>query len=138
MLRPHNITDILFSHEDEGYSVNVQGETPVDGYMVGGAIPSLVLKADEMYPFRATDKWLTEHWTLLNGEPGLYAGIWKDSETGLTYVDISRNVADLYTALAIASSRGEIAIWDVASAKEVRTEEESTWPLQSPRNAAKN
>lgn len=119
MLRPQEITNILFSHESEGYSVNVHGETPVDGYMVGGEVPSLILKADEMYPYLTTDKWLAEHKFTLN-TPGYYAGIWKDSETGLTYVDICRNVTDLYTALAIAENRGEIAIWDVASAKEVR------------------
>lgn len=123
MLRPHNITDILFSHEDEGYSVNVQGETPTDGYMVGGEVASLILKADEPKPMTATDAWLAEHEFTLS-LPGYYAGIWKDSETGLTYVDISRNVADLYTALAIATARGELAIWDVASEREVRTENE--------------
>lgn len=121
-MRPQEITDILFSHENEGYSVNVHGEAPVDGYMVGGEVPSLILPLDAWKPMHNTDEWLTEHWVLLNGEPGLYAGIWTDPETGKTYIDISRNVADLYTALAIADARGELAIWDVASAKEVRTE----------------
>lgn len=120
-MRPHNITDILFSHEREGYSVNINGEVPTDGYMVGGEVPSLILEGTEMYPFRVTDAWMGEHWALLS-QDGYYAGIWLDTETNKTYIDISRNVVDLYKALAIASSRGEIAIWDVAHGVEVRTE----------------
>ncbi len=120
-MRPQEITNILFSHEDEGYSVNVHGETPVDGYMVGGEVPSLILDEDERRPMTATDAWLAEHEFTLS-LPGYYAGIWKDSDTGLTYIDISRNVADLYSALAIADARGELAVWDVAHGVEVRTE----------------
>lgn len=122
-MRPHNITDILMGHSEDGYSVSVTGETPTDGYMVGGEVASLVIDESKNFqPFLTTDKWLEGCWDLLN-KPGYFAGIWTDSESGLVYVDISRNVADLYSALAIAASRGELAIWDVASAKEVRTEE---------------
>lgn len=120
-MRPFNITNVLMTHQDEGYSVNTELEVPTDGYMVGGEVPSLILKPDAMYPYLTTDKWLGDHWDLLN-KPGYFAGIWKDSETGLIYVDISRNVADLYFALAIADARGELAVWDVAHNQEVRTE----------------
>lgn len=121
-MRRYEITNILMDHVTEGYSVNVSGETPTDGYMVGGEVPSLVIDEEKNYkPYLTTDGWLDNHWTLLN-QPGYYAGIWRDSDTGLIYVDIRRNVADLYSALAIASARGELAVWDVASNKEVRTE----------------
>lgn len=120
--RPHEITNILMEHVETGYSVDVHGEVPTDGYMVGGEVDSLVIDEMKNYtPYLTMDAWLVKHWDLLN-KPGYYAGIWRDLDTNLIYVDISRNIADLYMALAIASSRGEIAIWDVASAKEVRTE----------------
>lgn len=120
--RPHEITNILMEHLEDGYSVNISGEVPADGYMVGGEVPSLVIDEEKNYqPYLSTDAWLVNHWDLLN-KPGYFAGIWKDSDTGLIYVDISRNVTDLYAALAIADARGELAIWDVASSKEVRTE----------------
>lgn len=122
-MRPHNITDILMCHSEDGYSVSVTGETPTDGYMVGGGVTSLVIDEEKNYaPYLTTDKWLEGHWELLN-KPGYFAGIWTDSESGLVYVDISRNVADLYSALAIATARGELAVWDVAHGVEVRTEE---------------
>lgn len=122
-LRPHEITNILMKHFEDGVSVNIYGVKPIDGYVVGGEVPGLVLKPWHPAPYLSIDQWLAEHWDRL--ENGRTASIWTDSETGITYVDISRNVTDLYSALAIASARGEIAVWDVASAKEVRTEEEN-------------
>lgn len=119
--RPHEITNILMKNVVWGHRVNVTGETPTDGYMVGGEVASLVIDESKNFqPFLTTDKWLEGHWELLS-KPGYYASI--HTENDLIYVDISRNVADLYSALAIASARGELAIWDVASAKEVHTEE---------------
>lgn len=120
-MRPHEITNILMEHLEDGYSINVSGETPTDGYMVGGEVPSLVLEENNYRPYYTTDRWLEEHWNTLL-KPGMFAGIWLDKDTGIGYVDISRNVADMYSALAIADARGELAVWDVAHGAEVRTE----------------
>jgi hypothetical protein len=117
------ITNTLFTHETDGYSVNLRGDTPFEGYMVGGEVAALVLTTDDqsLFPMTYTDRWLEKNKALLNN-PEFYAGIWTDHDTGKVYVDISRNVTDLYTALAIAESRGELAIWDVTNGKEIRTE----------------
>jgi hypothetical protein len=122
-MRPHNITDVLMPHAKSGFSINHRGDIPTDGYMVGGEVESLVIKPSHPSPYLSTDLYLERHWVLLSSNEDYYAGVWTDSDTGWIYVDICRNVADLYTALALASSRGELAVWDVASAKEVRTEE---------------
>jgi hypothetical protein len=115
------ITNVLMEHRHTGYSVSVGGFQPVSGYMVGGEVESLVLPAEGSH-YLSTDDWLIAHWDLLS-KPGYFAGVWTDSESGDVYVDISRNVDDLYTALAIAAARKELAIWDVANSVEIRTEE---------------
>jgi hypothetical protein len=121
-MRLHNITNVLMAHVEDGYFVNVHNHVPVDGYMVGGEVESLVIDESKNHqPYLTTDRYIANHWDLL-ARGDYFAGVRTDSETELIHVDIRRNVADLYAALAIASARGELAIWDVASAKEVRTE----------------
>lgn len=123
MLRHHDITNVLREHLEDGYSVNVYGEVPTSGYMVGGEVEALELSKDHPRPYLTTDAWLDKHWSYFSRFPAeYYAGIWKDSETGITYVDISRNVEDIHTAVGIALSRGEIAVWDVTNGKEIRTD----------------
>lgn len=120
------VTNILWTNLNTGYSVNLAGGVPTDGYMVGGYVPSLVIPEDARTPLADTDAWLEGHASYLtvfgDAEPLYYAGIWADSDTDIVYVDISRNVPDLYTALAIAHAHGELAIWDVANKVEIRTE----------------
>jgi hypothetical protein len=122
-MRPHNITDVLMERAKNGFSINHRGDIPTDGYMVGGEVMSLVLRAKHPAPYGSTDLYLSQHWNLLTNSEGYYATVTTEAHTGLVYVSIQRNVADLYTALALASARGEWSVWDVASAKEVRTEE---------------
>jgi hypothetical protein len=120
-MRPHNITDVLMERAESGFSINHRGDIPLDGYMVGGEVGSLVLNSSAPAPYLSTDRYLTEYWNLLTNSEDYYASVETDNE-GVTLVSISRNVADLYTALALASARGEQSVWDVASAKEVLTE----------------
>lgn len=120
MLSIYDVTNELLANR-EGYSVNVHGVLPTYGYMVGGVVPSLILEP-KAAKYGPTDAWLDEHWAKLESSPDVFAGIWEDSVTGLVYVDLSERYDDLYTALAVATARGELAIWDVASSKEVRTE----------------
>lgn len=120
-MRIDEITNILIEESDSGYSINLTGEQPTDGYMVGGEVESLIIKDDEPRRYTTIDAWLVNHIDLLHTR-GYFAGVWKDTDTDLIYIDISRNVDDLYTALAMAEARGELAIWDVANGKEIRTE----------------
>ena len=121
MLSTYDIAACLIEHAEDGYSVNVEGDTPTAGYMVGGYVPSLVFAASAPRPRYFADRWLRNYRILLT-QPDMYAGIWIDSETRDIYVDISRNVDDLYMAMAIALAHGELAIWDVANSREIRTD----------------
>ena len=119
------ITNTLWLNQSTGYSVNILGEQPSTGYMVGGYVPSLVLDppALEWTPLNDIDRFVRDNLNWLTHPAGeYYAGIWVDSDTGKVYVDISRNVDDLYVALAIATAYGEIAVWDVVNEREIRTE----------------
>ena len=121
-MRIDEITDTLLVNREEGLSININGEQPKDGYMVGGEVPNFVISCPfELSALDGVDAFLSLHEALLS-RPEYFAGVWTDSDTGLVYVDISRKVDDLYTALAIAESRGELAVWDVAENKEIRTE----------------
>lgn len=121
-MRIDEITDVLLAHRDEGLSINIDGESPKDGYMVGGEVTSFVISCPfELSALDGVDAFLRLNEALLD-QPAYYAGVWTDSDTGLIYVDISRKVDDLYTALALADSRNELAVWDVVNGKEVRTE----------------
>ncbi|WP_148311580.1 hypothetical protein [Amycolatopsis japonica] len=56
------------------------------------------------------------------GEPGKVFGAWRDSETGITHLDVSTVVADSDKALTLAREHGEIAVWDYANGAEIRTD----------------
>ncbi len=122
-MRPHNITDVLMEHAETGFSINHRGGIPTDGYMVGGEVGNLVLAPEHPMPYKSTDLFLDHHWSFLSSNEDYYATVRMGNEADTVYVSIERNVADLYTALALASARGELAVWDVASTEEVRTEE---------------
>lgn len=124
MLTPKAITNILFEHESEGYSVNVDGEVPTSGYMVGGYVTSLVHDEYGYQPMLDTDAWLEQHWSYFTTNPRVYfAGVWKDLETGKIYIDISRNIESLDEAVAVGVNHGEIAIWDVVNSREIRLQD---------------
>ena len=44
-----------------------------------------------------------------------YLGVWTDPETGKTWYDKSMFVSDLATALVLAKTYNQIAIWDNAN-----------------------
>jgi hypothetical protein len=119
MLSSRQITEILLASR-EGFTVDRDGNTPISGYMVGGLVPSLILEPGQ--PLREDIETWIETQRKVIALPAPWFGIWEDSETGKIYVDLSQQYEDLYTALAVADSRKELAIWDVASAQEVRTE----------------
>ena len=123
MFTERDITDILLDHADDGYSVNVYNDIPTTGYMVGGWVPSLKLGQDTLRPYNTTDGYLASHWDRLTSDSNYFAGVWTDSDTGVIYIDISRNLADLPEALAVAANFGEIAIWDVEAGKEIRLQD---------------
>lgn len=53
-------------------------------------------------------------------QPGDTFGRWEDTATGLVYWDRVRVLMDRTSALSAAQALGEIAIWDVENAQEIR------------------
>ncbi|WP_439377844.1 hypothetical protein [Amycolatopsis lexingtonensis] len=55
-------------------------------------------------------------------QPGKVLGAWRDSETGITHLDVSTVVGDREDALMLARAFGELAVWDYAGGEEIRTD----------------
>lgn len=86
---------------------------PKIGFMVGGLTPSTTTKHHEL------SKTLTI-FVRDNQNKGAYLGTWKDSDTGLIWLDVSSHIKNKKEAVQIAKERKEIAIWDCANEKEIR------------------
>lgn len=63
---------------------------------------------------------------------GKVFGAWLDTETGLTYFDVVTIVDSREEALALARSHGEIAVFDIAGAREIRIEYREGDPDPTP------
>jgi len=85
----------------DGFTIGIAGNVPNRGCAVAIA-ESLVIETVDV---DAIAEYVESH------DSGPYWGIWKDSETGLVYVDTVK-VVDRWEAIAIAKARGEIAVWD--------------------------
>ena len=92
-------------------------ETPTTGYFVGGVVPSLVIrKAREGFHYEIIREFV------LDAPDGSMVGFWFDGDTGACYVDVVDHVILEEFAKSVGRARGELAIWDVANAEEIRTE----------------
>jgi len=49
-----------------------------------------------------------------------YIGYWKDSSSGLEYLDVTVHSRTLERAVEIARTYNQLAIWDIANNKEIR------------------
>ena len=84
---------------------------PRTGYLVGIAGLGAVLPSADV---DVISTWVASH---LESN---HVGIWSDSTTGTTYLDVVEVIADRSDAEALARSTGEIAIWDLVNQVEVR------------------
>lgn len=113
---------IMHTGHNGGGSFTQDGEAVAftDGYMVGGVVPSLVIKTDNRVWFHEivaqVQQFAWDHAKLL-AQPGYFLGTWKSGD--LLYLDVSQRIEDGAEALALAVSRKELAIWDNANACEV-------------------
>lgn len=76
-------------------------------YVVGGAADSVVLRATATPAQRVASAA-----DFLAAHPGETVGVWTDSETSRTWLDVVTTHADEAGALAVARERGELAIYD--------------------------
>ncbi len=111
------LANTLYQCGNEGASLNVNFDSPTEGYMVsivdGPQFPNLssvnpldVAAFIKDYILAATNK--------------MYFGVWVNEDTNVVYFDLSFNTASEDKALKMAKEREQIAIWDVTNAKEIR------------------
>lgn len=53
-------------------------------------------------------------------EEGMFLGFWIDEKSNEVWLDVSQHFSEKSDALDIAALRGELAIWDIAEAREIR------------------
>lgn len=94
-----------------GKTVDRFGAVPTEGYVVGVEGIQNPETVDEVA------KWVGT----FVGTP-YYFGVWRDSESNIDFFDAVEVHSDLQEALRAAHLRGEIAIWDLANAEEIRVE----------------
>ncbi|WP_029090044.1 hypothetical protein [Brevibacterium album] len=107
----------------EGATALLPG-APEGGYVVGGLVPSIVLaEPDQWLPDvqDAVARILSDLIVTETVAAAQAVGVWRDSDTGLVYVDASSIIADREDALAVARERGELAVWDRVNGREIRT-----------------
>ncbi len=115
-------------HDVDG-TIDVTGNPlPTTGYYVGGAAEALVFDSvtDANHSTALRDIAL-----FVDGSESRYIGWWKDTETGRVYVDATDRVSTLRDALALGQIRGEIAVWDIANAKEIRVPVKKEEPFKA-------
>lgn len=98
--------------DGEGTTVDRYNESaPTTGYVVG------VTGIKDPEGYDAVERWVASF-----DHTQYYYGSWRDSETGSVFYDVVEIFDDLQEALLTAHGRNEIAIWDLANAREIRVE----------------
>ena len=114
-----SIAETLLSRTARDGGVTVSLETGdvaahTSGFYVGGRVAGYTVPvgATLMDYIGASNR-------LANAMDGTgYVGTWTDGD--LVYVDASDHVEDFETAVKLAASRGELAIWEIAGGTEFR------------------
>lgn len=116
ILNPSVDIDIALSTNPEGFTLGWDGDwklvTPetfpeLTGYAVGGVVPSLKLKPNTHNAhFVEICDWIKKYGV----QSGQFYGGWKDSDTGLFYVDVVEIIPTLSDALEAARQSQELAV----------------------------
>ena len=109
----------------EGGTVKLGGgDLPAAGYFVGGVVSPLVIEpGDDQADVRDNLKfflgYLTEDTAALRSVQ--FVGWWTDEETGKVWVDGTSWHESEAEAMSASVGRSEIAFWDIAGQREIRT-----------------
>lgn len=105
--------------ENDGGTFTPDG-VPLDfnnGYMVGSTVPTIIVPVTETLQIADAIWQMTNRIHDLPDEH--YLGTWVHD--GLMYIDASRHIETLDTAMMVAELAGELAIWDCANMLEIAT-----------------
>lgn len=114
--RQKALSNAVYSLCNEGASFNWDFETAKSGYMVSKCDVGLVYDTAVDVNPHEVESMIKKHL----GQKEIFVGVWRDTETGKYYFDISVNVQDENTALEMAKIGEQLAIWDVKNSKEIR------------------
>lgn len=122
--RPNETLLNFIKSNPEGFTVTVDGEAAPEGYVVAPIKDAeMVIKASEL-----NENTVNEYAKMLydvaqaTGQK-VYAGGWLNRDDNLYYLDAVNIYNDLDTALYIANSADQIAIFDLRTFNEIRTPE---------------
>ena len=124
LARPNETLLNFIKSNPEGFTVTVDGEAAPEGYVVAPIKDAeMVIKASEL-----NENTVNEYAKMLydvaqaTGQK-VYAGGWLNKDDNLYYLDAVNIYNDLDTALYIANSADQIAIFDLRTFNEIRTPE---------------
>jgi len=113
---PKLVRSMMDQLEAGGFSLTMEGVSPVSGYMT--AIdnttefkkPQADITIDDLLDYAVT------HYDRLT-EDDMYMGGWVEEEGGVpwAYIDISKNIQDLEECMQVARETHQIAIYDVVN-----------------------
>ena len=123
MKKLYSISNPIFKQtiENQGCSMNLDGLSPVNGYMVGISGHE---KKVNISDFNAghIDSFIRANLSLLHSRY-YFIGTWIDND--MVYIDISINYTYKCEALEVAKKSGQICIWDVEKKVEIYQLEET-------------
>lgn len=124
LARPNETLLNFIKSNPEGFTVTVDGQAAPEGYVVAPIKDAeMMIKASEL-----NENTVNEYAKMLHdvaratGEK-VYAGGWLNKDDNLYYLDAVNIYNDLDTALYIANSADQIAIFDLRTFNEIRTPE---------------
>lgn len=97
-----------------------------DTYVVGGGCETLIIPptmCGATNIFELVDRWLADNAHC----SAPLVGVWADTDNDSIHVDMSTLVYGLSDALALATARGEKAIWDMRNGVEIKVPSGITW-----------
>lgn len=108
------LCDAAVLHGGGTFDYTGQEVSPINGYVVGGAYPSLTMRLNGLVgpaTIQVVDAWVA------NNRSSFY-GSWVD-EDGVCYIDAVDIVTDEFDAVVLGKERGEKAIWDGRNNREI-------------------
>jgi hypothetical protein len=114
------ISEQLYNHRFDGYSVNLVNGYPTTGFMV--SLPDYEEKVDAELPtdviMYQIQRYVNAHYDLVGYSKALFFGIWLDG--GYYYLDVSEQLQDREMAARVAKLNNQIAYYDVKRKQSVK------------------
>jgi hypothetical protein len=90
------------------------------GYMVGGKVkPAPIIQHPHDIMKRGL-LFFRQNINRLQNDSFMFAGGWKDSETGFFHLDIAEWVPDLDVAIQLGKARKQLTIWSLTNGREIK------------------